>query len=264
MILISAQVQNRSGVGLLSAATFGVVSRIQLATARTFDGGRGFWGNYIWLRGARTENEVLRRQLVEAESKLEEQRARATQTTQLEEMLALRTSVPLDMITARVIAGDPTPGFPAVTIDRGSADGLAANMAVIAPRGVVGRIYGRLEEHAAQVQLLIGRNTGAGVYFERSGAGGVITGGNGDPPLEVGLVPNLVDVQAGELVLTSGIDGIYPRGFAIGRVEVAERGSGTYRRIAVRPMVDFSSLGYVIVVKTPPSPKWVTEGSGGS
>ncbi|HUF25086.1 MAG TPA: rod shape-determining protein MreC [Vicinamibacterales bacterium] len=259
VILISAQVQDRGGAALLSAVTFGVVSRIQLATASAVDSVRGVFHNYVWLRGARTENETLRRQAVELGGQLEEQRARAAQVVMLEEALALRQSLPIDTIAARVIAGDPTPGFPAVTIDRGSADGIRANMAVIAPRGVVGRIYGGLEEHAAQVQLIVGRSAGAAAYLERTGGGGNIIGGAQNPPLRLDDVPNLVDVQIGDLVLTSGLDGIFPRGYTLGRVERAERGSGTYREIAVRPTVDFSNLQYVLVVTSPPSPRWAAE-----
>lgn len=259
VILISAQVQDRGGARLLSAVTFGVVSRIQLATAGGFDKVRGIWDNYVWLRGARAENEALRLQVVQLGAQIEEQRARISQIGSLEEALNLRKSLPVETIAARVIAGDPTPGFPAVTIDRGSADGLRANMAVIAPRGIVGRIYGRLEEHAAQVQLIVGRNAGAAAYLERTAAGGFVAGGSEDPPLRMEDVSNLVDVQIGDLVLTSGLDAIFPRGYTIGRVERAERGSGTYREIAVRPTVDFSNLRYVLVVTTPPSPRWADE-----
>jgi rod shape-determining protein MreC len=109
------------------------------------------------------------------------------------------------------------------------------------------------------VQLIMGRNAGAAAYLDRTGAGGFVVGGNEDPPLDMEDVSNLVDVQVGDLVLTSGMDGIFPRGFTIGRVEAAERGSGTYRRIAVRPTVDFSNLQYVLVVTTPPSPRWSQE-----
>src|SRR5687767_7786154 len=129
VILISAQVQARGGVRLLSAVTFGAVSHIQLATAGGVDNVRGIWENYVWLRGARAENELLRRQVVELGAQLEEQRARASQVEGVEEALGLRKSLPIETITARVIAGDPTPGFPAVTIDKGSADGVRANMA---------------------------------------------------------------------------------------------------------------------------------------
>jgi rod shape-determining protein MreC len=65
-------------------------------------------------------------------------------------------------------------------------------------------------------------------------------------------VSNQADVKPGDLVVASGVDGIYPKGFAIGRVESSERGSGLYRAISVRPSVDFSSLEEVLVVLVPP------------
>jgi rod shape-determining protein MreC len=74
---------------------------------------------------------------------------------------------------------------------------------------------------------------------------------DGDPPFTMELVSNLADVQAGDTVVASGVDGIYPKGFTIGRVESADRGSALYRTITVRPSVDFSSLEEVLVVLVP-------------
>jgi rod shape-determining protein MreC len=67
-------------------------------------------------------------------------------------------------------------------------------------------------------------------------------------------VSNLADVVAGDVIVTSGVDGIYPKGFTIGRVEASERGSGLYRTIAVRPAVEFRGLEEVLVVLTPARP----------
>jgi rod shape-determining protein MreC len=125
-------------------------------------------------------------------------------------------------------------------------------MAVVAAGGVVGRIIGPTAAHAARVQVLIDRNAAAGAYIERTHSGGMVVGVDHDPPLSMDLVSNMADVKAGDMVMASGVDGIYPKGFAIGRVESSERGSGLYRAIAVRPSVDFSSLEEVLVVLVPP------------
>jgi rod shape-determining protein MreC len=125
-------------------------------------------------------------------------------------------------------------------------------MAVLAPAGIVGRIIGPLAPHAARVQLIIGQNAGAGAMIERSRAGGVVTGTAGDPPLLMEFVSNLSDVQVGDIVATAGNDGIYPKGFPIGRVEATEKGSGLYKTIKVRPAVDFSNIEEVLVVLSPP------------
>jgi len=64
-------------------------------------------------------------------------------------------------------------------------------------------------------------------------------------------VSEVADVATGDIVVTSGIDGIYPKGFIIGRVETVEKSGGAYKRILVKPAVDFSSLEEVLVVLTP-------------
>ena len=79
----------------------------------------------------------------------------------------------------------------------------------------------------------------------------MVVGVDDDPPLQMQLVSNLADVIVGDTVVTSGADGVYPRGFAIGKVEKSERGHGLYRPITVRPAVDFSSLEEVLIVLVP-------------
>ena len=79
----------------------------------------------------------------------------------------------------------------------------------------------------------------------------MVVGVDRDPQLTMDLVANMADVKPGDLVMASGVDGIYPKGFAIGRVESSERGSGLYRAIGVRPSVNFSSLEEVLVVLVP-------------
>ena len=259
VILISAQVQSKSGVRVLEAVTFNVFSRIQGGTASVISGVRNVWGNYVALRGVRAENETLRKQLADAEVRLQEQRALAARAVRLQELLDLRAATSLPTLAAEVIAGSANPGMMTVTIDRGSADGLVPDMAVVASKGIVGRIVAPLAAHAARVQLLIDRNAAAGALTERTRAGGMIVGSEGDPPLRMELVSNLADVKEGDLVIASGVDGIYPKGFAIGYVENSERGSGLYRSITVRPAVDFSSVEDVLVVLVPPRAAGVEE-----
>jgi rod shape-determining protein MreC len=254
VILISAQVQSKSGVRVLDAVALGAFSRVQLAAAGVVDGTRNFWGNYVGLRGARAENEQLRAQLADLEVRLQEQRALAARTVRLQELLDLKTSATLPTIAAEVIGGNPNPGMRTITIGRGSADGVRTNMAVIAPKGVVGRVIGEPAAHAARVQLIIDRDAALGAIVERSRSGGMVVGVEVDPPLRMELVSNLSDVKAGDVVFASGVDGIYPKGYTIGQVEKAERGGGLYLTITVRPAVDFSSLDDVLVVLAPPRP----------
>jgi rod shape-determining protein MreC len=257
VLLISWQVQAKSGLPLIEDVAFGAFARVQRGMAATGDGVTSVWRNYFALRGVVAENAALQAQITQLQGQLQAQNAMISQTHALEDTLQLQTSVAQRTLAARVIAGDPSPGALTITIDRGTADGVRENLAVIAPGGVVGRVFGTPQAHAAKVQLLIGRNAAAGAVIERIAAGGVAVGlgANDDPPLHLQLINKSYEINIGDQVLTSGQDGIFPAGFLIGVVERAERGGGTtYKLIAIRPAVNFSHLAIVLVVLDPPTP----------
>ena len=247
VLLISAQVQSSSGLPVMQTVAFDLFGKVQQGVAAVADAGGSVWSNYFALRGAVRENEALHRQLLEIQVELQQAQALASQTSALERALALKQSLPVPTIAARVIAGAPSPGAFTITIDRGAEDGVQPDMAVIARNGVVGRVINRPLPHAAQVQLLVDRNAHAAVYFERNGTGGIVGGGNGTPPLRVDFVSGGVEVKPGDRVLTSGQDGIYPRGFVVGTVTHAERHAGALT-VAVQPAVDFSHIDIVLVM----------------
>jgi rod shape-determining protein MreC len=194
------------------------------------------------------ENDFLKKRVLELEGIAQAQAAIVSQTNDLEGLLRLQQSLVAPTLAARVIAGDPAPGADMITIDRGTNDGVEADMAVIGHQGVIGRVFNRPTAHAAQVQLLKGRLAAAAAVTERSLAAGIVQGGAGEPPLEMNFVDVLRDVEVGERVFTSGLDGIYPKGFLIGQVERAVKGSGFYSDLRVRPAVDFRRLDVVLVV----------------
>ena len=249
VILISAQVNSRAGVPVLEAVTFGVFAEVQRATSTVVSGVRGVWNGYLGLRHVKEENEALKRQLDEAQIALQGQRALADRSRGLERLLGLRDQSALMTVAADVIGASATPDFRTITIDKGTGDGLRPNLAVIAPAGVVGRVVVP-SSRAAKVQLLIDRNAAAGAVVERSRAQGLAIGG-GEDLLEMTYVSETADIVAGDQVMTSGIDGIYPKGFAIGRVERVEKNGGAYKKIVVRPAVDFRALEEVLIVLTP-------------
>ena len=251
VLLISAQVQSRRGVPMLEAVTFGVFSEVQRGVASALSGVRNVWGGYIGLRQVKRENDELKQRLAAAEVTLQQQRAMADRARGLAQLLQLRDSLSLKTVAAEIIGAGATPDFRTLTIDKGSRDGIRTDMAVIAPAGIAGRVV-IPSARSAKVQLLVDLNAAAGALIERTRAQGVVVGSGGDR-LRMDYVSDVADVVVGDLVVSSGIDGIYPKGFAIGKVEALERSGGAYRRIIVRPAVDFSSLEEVLVVVTPPT-----------
>jgi len=259
VLLISAQVNSRSGVPVLESVTFGVFSEIQRTLSGGFSGFGNLWSGYVGLRHAKLENDELKRQLAAAQVSLQEQHALADRTRGLERLLEMRENLPLQTTAADVIGEAAIPDFRTVTIDKGSRDGLRGDMAVIAPAGVVGRVV-IPSRRSAKVQLLIDRNAAAGAIVERSRAQGVVVG-SGDDRLQLEYVSEVSDIVTGDVVVTSGIDGIYPKGFVIGKVETVERSGGGYKRIIVKPTVDFRSIEEVLVVLTPMPAKEAAEGT---
>lgn len=257
IILISAQVNTRRGVPLLEAVTFGAFAEVQRAASSVIGGVRSSWVDYFALHQVRRENEQLRQELARLQVGLQQERAMAQQARALEQTLELKARTPLATAAASIIAGGASPDFRTVTIDKGTADGLRPDMAVIAPAGVVGRVI-TPSARAAKVQLLIDRNAAAGALVERSRAQGVVEGTGGD--LRLDYLPGTADIRVGDVVVTSGIDGIYPKGLVIGQIESIQRGAGEFSGIVLRPAVDFSSLETVLVVLTPAVPDDVDSG----
>lgn len=249
IVLVSAQVNTVRGIPLLEAVTFGAFAEIQRIASTAIGGMRTSWGDYVALQEVRGENERLREEVGRLEVRLQQERALAQRARSLEEILELRKNVELSTVAATVIAGGASPDFRTITIDKGTAEGLRPDMAVIAPGGVVGRIV-TPSGRASKVQLLIDRNAAAGALVERTRAHGVVEGTGGG--LRMNYVSGTADVKIGDAVVTSGIDGIYPKGLVIGQIESLERGSGDFGAIVVRPVVDFSSVEAVLVVVTPP------------
>jgi rod shape-determining protein MreC len=256
IILISAQVNTRRGVPMLEAVVFGAFAEVQRAASSVVTGVQDGWTNYFALQQIRRDNEQLKHEVTEMRVALQQERALANQTRTLQQLLDLRTTLPLSttagtVTQSAVIGGGPSPAFRTITIDKGSHDGIRQDMAVLAPAGVVGRVI-MPSGRAAKVQLLIDSNAAAGVMVERTRAQGVAVG-SGSERLQMEYVPSSADVKPGDQVVTSGIDGIYPKGLVIGQIESVRGGTGDSRTIVIKPAVDFSSLEAVLVVLTPPA-----------
>ena len=250
IVLISAQVNTRRGVPMLEAVTFGLFAEVQRGSSSLIAKTQDSWQHYLALQQVRAENDRLKLEVASLQVGLQRERALAEQSRTLQRLLDFRSSVSFATTGAAVIAGGASPDFRTMTIDKGTGEGLRPDMAVIAPAGVVGRVI-MPSTRASKVQLLIDRNAAAGALVERSRAQGVVEGTGADV-LRMNYVSGVADVKVGDQVVTSGIDGIYPKGFVIGQIESIQRGAGEFSAIVIRPAVDFASLEAVLIVLTFP------------
>jgi len=248
LILISAQVTSKRGVPLLEEVIFGGMAEVQRVATGGIGEVRGMWQNYVNLREIGQENDALKQRVSQLEVALQRERALAGQTRVLQELLDLKKETALATTPATVIASGASPDFRTMTLDKGSSQGLAADMAVIAPAGIVGRVI-LPTPRAAKVQLIIDRNAAAAGLVERTRAQGVVVG-TGSDRMRFEYVPGTADLKTGDRVVTSGIDGIYPKGFVIGQIESIERSAGEFSTVLIRPAVNLSALEAVLVVTT--------------
>lgn len=246
ILLISTQVISRSGVPLLQAVLVTALAETQRAAWAVVGGVRSVWDNYVALRQVHADNQRLQRELDEVRVQLQRERAAAGTSDQFRQLLDLRARLPWKTTGAEVIAGSVTPQFQSIMIDKGTDDGVRRDMAVIAPAGVVGRVVVP-SRRGASVQLMVDRSASASALVERLRVQGIVLG-HGDGTLRIEYLPVIADVQSGDLVVTAGLDGVYPKGLVLGHVDRIERGSGSSRVVIIKPVIDFGNLESVLIV----------------
>lgn len=250
---ISHQVDGGSGLSLLQWALLAAVSPVQRGVAGVLGGAGEAWRGWGFHRETYEENRRLAARLRELEAETQVRAQQALEAVRLRELLTVREALPLETIGAQVIGRDGVPWFRTLTLDRGEADGVRVDAPVLSATGVVGRVFAT-GPHAARVQVLLDRDSGAAVLLERSRVAGVVSGqvvapGTGDRDLVLKYIPERTDVEVGEVVVTSGLDRIYPKGLVVGRVRFVGSGSGLFRDIRVEPSARFESLEEVLVVR---------------
>jgi rod shape-determining protein MreC len=253
VLLISAQVGTAAGPTLLRTAVVSVVTEAQEASWLVVGGVRSVWDAYAALRGVREHNARLAAENTDLRVQLQQARANAAGADEMRALLELRPHLPWKTTGADIVAGSISPDFRGITIDKGLSEGLARDMPVISPAGVVGRVAlpaGR----TATVQFIVDRSAAVAVRIDRSRTEGIALG-NGDGTLRLEYLSATADIQAGDLVVTAGIDGVYPPGLAVGEVGRVERAGQAYREVTIRPFVDFSRLETVLVLVAP-TPVW--------
>ena len=195
LALISHQVDGGGGVSLLQRVILAAMTPVQRGVEAVVGGAAEAWRGYGFHRETYAENRRLEKRLRELEAELQVRAPRAQEVEQLRELLQLRKALPLDTVAAQVIGRDGVPWFRTLTLDRGERDGVLLDAPVISPTGVVGRVFA-VGPHAARVQVLLDRDSGAGVAVERSRVAGVVSGqvsapgdGRRRPPAQVRARP---------------------------------------------------------------------------
>ena len=252
LLLISRQVDSGHGQSLLDRAVFGLLSPVQRLAGGVVTSVADAYRSYVDLRHVGDENLELKQRVGALETELQRRQRLAEEATRLRALLDLARELPVKTIAAEVVARDGTPWFRSLTIDRGASDGVALNASVVCPEGVVGRIVA-LGPRAARVQTLRDRDSGLGAIVERSRVTGVVSGqvglaGPGSNDLLMKYVASTADIQEGDLIVTSGLDRLFPKGLRVGAVRWLGPASGLFREVLLTPAADLDRLDQVLVL----------------
>lgn len=206
----------------------------------------GVWHNYFYLRGVRAENRQLKAEI----ERLRLQQVRlaedAEQARRLQALLAFKEQFISQTVPAQVIGSSGSELSRSIYIDKGTRDGIKPDMAVITADGIVGKVL-RVFHATSQVLLIDDQSSGVGALLEKSRLQGVL---KGTPAGEIVLekVAGDEQIQAGETVLTSGGDRIFPKGLRVGTVTRVSQTPDLFLNLRVKPAANLSKLEEVLVV----------------
>jgi rod shape-determining protein MreC len=249
LILMSSRVRGAGAAerSLLQEAVLTVVSPVLKVTSWTAGGAASLWLDYIDLRGVQEENVRLRDDLDRLGAKARESEEARLEAARLRDLLDLKQRVEYPTVPARVVGRDTS--RMTVLLDRGTGYSLQVNNPVVTPRGVVGRII-EAASGISKVQTILDPNSGVAALIQRTRVQGIVVG-EGERGLRMEYVSELASVEVGDVVVTSGLDRIYPKGYIIGVVTSIGEGEGLTKIVRMRPEADLRRLEEVLVLRNP-------------
>jgi rod shape-determining protein MreC len=247
LLLLTVQTRG-GGTGRAGELIALVVTPVQSLLVRVHRGAVGFWANYLDWKQVRRENITLREEN-------EQLRVQALQTgdtreenARLRRLLALKDRLPLATVTGEVIGREAGGWVRSLTINRGRGDGIAQQTPVIVPSGLVGRVV-QVHRGAAVVQLLNDPASTVGAVVQRTRTAGLVEGDAGGAVRFKFMARDGATVAPGDLVVTSGLGTLFPKGLPVGRVvRIEDKGSALFHFAVLAPVVDFSRVEEVLLV----------------
>jgi rod shape-determining protein MreC len=246
LIVLSYSVKQPSEAGFFrklvleaTAPLFGVInaSGNQISSA---------WNRYLFLVGLEEENRRLKKENALLANELLQYREGDLEQKRLYKLLNLKESLNYPTIAARVIAKDQTSLIKTILIDKGTAHGIRVGLPVVADRGVVGRIM-ESSWHVSRILLLIDENSNIDALLQEGRNQGILQGG-GSGVCDLKYIPKTETVKVGDVVISAGLSGVFPKGLLLGVVTGADKNAeGMFQKVPVVPFVDFEKLEEVLV-----------------
>lgn len=233
-----------------------LVAPFQKGVTRSIRFVRDIWTHYFYLVSVAHENRDLKQayhRVIEKNNQLHEVEL---SNDRLRNLLNFQKTVTVQVIAAEVIAKDPSPWYKTIIIDKGKLEGIKAGYPVVVAEGIVGQVV-EASQRNAKVLLIIDRNSSVDALIQRTRARGVVKG-ESETLCQLDYVLRKIDVEVGDTVVSSGLDGVYPKGLRIGRVSsVIKPNAGIFQGVSVSPYVNFEKLEEVLIIMNLPEYEYV-------
>ena len=205
------------------------------------------WDNYIFLLDTQKKNLELQRSVDLLLGQNMQLKEVLSENDRLRKLLSLKKRLSARPVSAEIIGKDPIGWFKTLLINKGARDGIKRNQAVVTHRGIVGRILG-VAESTSKVLLITDINSSVDALVQRARSRGIVEGRSLNL-CELKYVSGSDDIMLGDLVVTSGLCGIFPKGLPIGEVGRAEKdGSGLFQRVELTPSANLNKLEEVCIL----------------
>jgi rod shape-determining protein MreC len=253
LVLMSLRVKQQRRVAFFDALLMEVCSPFQKASTGVIQTVQRTFQQYLFLVHLQRENEILKQRIAELqkENHLKEEALLANE--RFRKLLDFRDKISTSMIAAEVIGQDPSSWFKSVTINKGVGDGVGKGMAVISPDGVVGQIL-KAAPHYATVLLITDYNSAIDSTVQKTRARAIVEG-KGENRCILKYLLRTDEVNVGDVIVTSGLGGNFPKGLLIGEIRgVEKKGHGVFQYAELVPSVDFTRLEEVLIITDSPVP----------
>jgi rod shape-determining protein MreC len=247
IIFLSINAKHRRSDTLLDHVVMSAVAPFQAGAIRAISACEYVWRHYFYLVSVTEECDRLRAGLEKATMKINEHAETERTCQRLKELLGMKASLPQRLVPAQVVGLEPLGWYKSVIINRGSEDGVAKGMPVVTPNGIVGQIVTTSYGYA-KVMLMVDRSSGIDGLVQRNRTRGIVEGET-DETCRFKYVVRNAEIEVGDIVVSSGLDGVFPKGLQVGSVvEVSKNQPDIFQEVKIRPFVDFSRLEEVLVI----------------
>ena len=247
LLLLTVQTRG-GGTGRAGELVAIAVTPVQSLLVRIHRGALGFWANYVDWKAVRRENAALRGENEQLRVQALQAGETREENARLRRLLVLRDRLPLATVSGEVIGREAGGWVRSLTVNRGRGDGIAQQTPVIVPEGLVGRVV-QVHRGAAVIQLLNDPASTVGAVVQRTRTAGLVEGDAGGAMRFKFMARDGASVAPGDLVVTSGLGTLFPKGLPVGRVvKIEDKGSALFHFAVLAPAVDFSRVEEVLLV----------------